>query len=96
MGGQTGATSEPTTQALGLDLVGERLDVVGAGVDGDVRVEQEEVDAVELDAVDLGAGGQVEHRVEVDAGFGAGAAFADEAGPHGVVKFRVVSHGCMS
>jgi hypothetical protein len=59
-------------------------------IDVDVRFEQEDVDAIEPGAVDLGLGGQIEHGVEVDAGFGAGTAFADEAGPHGVVKLGEV------
>ena len=53
-------------------------------------IEQEQIDAVEFHAVDFGLGGQVEHCVEVDERFGTRAALADEAGPHGVVKFRVV------
>ena len=53
-------------------------------------IEEEDVDAVEFDAVDAGLGGQVEHGVEVDRRLGAGAALADEAGPHGVVKLGVV------
>ena len=35
-------------------------------VDADVRIEEEQIDAVELHAVDLGRGGEVEHRVEID------------------------------
>ncbi len=53
-------------------------------------VEKEEIDAVEARAVDAGFGGEVEHGVEVDAGFGAGTAFAHETGPHGVVQFRKI------
>ena len=41
-------------------------------IDADVRIEEEHIHAVELHAVDFGLGGQVEHRVEVDARFGAG------------------------
>src|SRR6202035_3073128 len=61
-----------------------------------MRVKQEKVDAVDLDAVHLGLGGQVEHGVEVDERLGAGGAFADDAGPGCVVELwenvRVV-HG---
>ena len=52
-----------------------------------MRVEEEEVHAVELDAVDLGRGGQIEHGIQVDGRLGIGA-FADQAGPHGVVDFQ--------
>ena len=75
-------------EPLGRDLVGHGLEVVVADVDVDVRVVEEDVDAVELDAVDLGRGGQVEHRVQVDRRLGAGAPLADQAGPHRVVQFR--------
>ena len=87
VGGQTGATTEPTTKPLAAILSASRLQAVVVDVNVDVRVEEEEVHAVELDAVHLGLGGQVQHGIEVDAGFGAGAAFADQAGPHGVVQF---------
>ena len=60
---QTGATTEPITKPLAGDLVGHGLEVLVADVDVDVGVVEEEVDAVELDAVDLGRGGQVEHRL---------------------------------
>ena len=46
--------------------IGEPLDLVVARVDADVRIEQEQVDAVELDAVDRGLRGEIEHRVEID------------------------------
>ena len=94
VGGQTGATTEPTTKPRAPDLVGQALQIVVGRVDADVRVEQEQVDAVELDAVHLGGGGEVEHGVEVDGRFRV-RPFADEAGPHGVVKFRIgILHGC--
>ena len=49
--------------------------------------EEEQVDAVELDSVDLGGGGQVEHRVEVDGRLGV-RPLADHTGPDGVVELR--------
>jgi hypothetical protein len=60
-----------------------------------VGVEEENIDAIEFNAVDLGFGGEVEHGIEVDARFSAGAALADKAGPHGVVQFGegVGGHG---
>ena len=89
VGGHTGATTEPTTKPFDRTLSARRLSAVVVHLDVDVRVEQEQVHAVELDAIHLGLGRQVEHRVEVNARFSAGAAFADEAGPHGVVEFGV-------
>ena len=55
-----------------------------------MRVEKENVHAVEPDAIHLGSGAQIEHGPEADKGFGAGAAFADETGPHGVVQLGIV------
>ena len=54
------------------DLVGQRLQLVVGRVDADVRVEEEQVDAVELDAIDLGRGREVEHRIEAIGGSGRG------------------------
>jgi hypothetical protein len=77
-------------EAALLDLVRERLELVVGAVDVGVRIVEEEIDTVELDAVDLGLGRHVEHRVEVDERLAAGAALADEAGPHGIMKLGVV------
>ena len=52
-----------------------------------MRVEQENVHAVEVDPVHLGCGGQIEHRVEADKRFAGRAPFANEARPHCVVQF---------
>ena len=49
VGGHTGATSEPTTNPL-ADLSASRFNVI-ADVDVYVRVVQEQVDTIELDAV---------------------------------------------
>ena len=54
-----------------------------------MRGEEEEVDAVELDPVDLGCGGEVEHRVEVDRRLGT-VPLADHAGPRRVVQLGEV------
>ncbi len=75
-------------EPLGRNLIGNRFQIVVADVDVDVRLVEENVDSVKLDAVDLGGGGQLEHRVEVNKRFSARAPFADQAGPHGVVQFR--------
>ena len=56
-----------------------------------MRVEEEQVHAIEFNSIDLGASGQVEHGIEVNAGFGAGAAFADEARPHCIVEFGIIA-----
>src|SRR5262249_40068648 len=50
---------------------------------------EEDVDPIEPGAVDLRRSGQVEHRIQVDGRLGAGAPFADNAGPHRVMEFRV-------
>ena len=75
-------------------LVGQRLDLVVAGVDIDVRREQKQVDAVELHAVDLGRGGQIEHRIQVDRRLAA-LSFADHARPGGVVELGIVVGMCV-
>ena len=54
-----------------------------------MRLEEEQVEAVELHAVDFGGGGQVEHRVQIDRRLAA-VALADHARPGGVVKFGIV------
>ena len=66
VGGQTGATTEPTTRLRDADLSASRFRSFVGRVDADVRIEEKQVDAVELHAVDVGGGGQIEHRVEVD------------------------------
>ena len=58
-----------------------------------MRIEQEQIDAVEADAVDSRGRRQVEHRVEIDRRLRVGP-LADEPRPHRVVQcgFRVCSH----
>jgi hypothetical protein len=61
-------------------------------------IKQEQINPIESHAIDFGPGGQIEHRVEIDARLGPGTSFADQAGPHGIVKFRKIvglrlSHG---
>ena len=51
-----------------------------------MRVEEEEIDPVELRALDIGLRREVEHRLEIDERFCARAPFADEARPHRVVQ----------
>ena len=51
--GQTGATSEPTARPLAAILSAMRADRVVAGVGIGVRMEQEQIDAFELLAVDV-------------------------------------------
>ncbi len=87
VGGQTGATTEPMTKFPRTDLVGQTLQIVIGRIDLDVRREQEQIDAVEFRAVDLGGRRQVEHRVEADGRFGIGS-FSDDSRPGRVVKFR--------
>ncbi len=66
-----------------------RAKVVVAGIGIGVRMEQEQIDAFELLTVDVGGGGQLEHAVEADRRMVGARLLADEAGPHGVVKFGI-------
>ena len=67
MPGQTGATTEPTTRPLRTRSCRPSREIASSlAIEVDVRMEQEQIDAVELLAVDLGRGRQVEHRIEVD------------------------------
>ncbi len=82
-------------ESPGADFIRQGLDLVVGGVDVDVRLEEEQVHAIELHAIDGGLGGQGEHRVQIDGRLGIGT-FADEAGPHGIVQFGQLVHGCSS
>ena len=64
------------------------LQFVIRGVDAGVRGGQKQIDAVEMDAVYLGLGRQVEHGFEWNERFRVGS-LAYEAGPHGVVQSRM-------
>ena len=75
-------------QALGGDEVRHLLEVVLGDIGVGVRVEQEQVDAVELVAVDVGGDGHVEHLLESDRRVIGVGLLADEAGPHRVVQFH--------
>ena len=77
-------------QAVAGDVVGHPLDRVLVAVDVEMRRGDEEVDAVEFLAVDLGVGGQLEQRVERDDRLAVAAALADDARPHGVVELWIV------
>ena len=81
-------------EMLRADLVGEPFQIVVGRVDADVRVEEKQIDAVELDAVHFGRRRHVEHRVEVDRRLGI-RALADQPGPHGVMDSGVfvLGHG---
>ena len=57
-------------EALARDHVGDRLQVVVAGIGIGVRKKEEVVDAVELLAVHFGGGGQFEHRSRLIGGPG--------------------------
>ena len=48
VGGHTGATTEPTTNPSRANLVAQPLQIVVGRIDADVRVEQKQIDAVEL------------------------------------------------
>ena len=78
-----------------MNFLGEAPDARVININAGVGVEEEEIDAIEFDAVHFGVGGEVEHLVEINGGFSARAAFADEAGPHGIVKFGIVAVGML-
>jgi hypothetical protein len=69
-----------------LDSVGKSLEAVVINIDADVRFEKKKIDTVKFDSVNLGTGCQIEHGIEINAGFSARTAFANEARPHGIVK----------
>ena len=71
------------------DFVGQGFEFIVGRVDVDMRVEEEQIDAVEPHALDFGVGGQVEHGIQVDRRFAA-RPFADNARPCGIVEFGVV------
>lgn len=74
-------------EAFGGDFIGHGADIGLGGVRVGVGVEEEEVDAFVLRAIDFCGGGEFEHAVEAD-GWVIGAwFFTDEAWPHGVVEF---------
>ncbi len=51
VGGQTGATTDPTSRPKRAHLVGQSRQVVIARIDADVRFEQEQIHAIELHAI---------------------------------------------
>jgi hypothetical protein len=53
-------------QILCRDFIGELFDVVARRVNARVRLGEEQVDAVELDAVDLCGRGEFEHFIKAD------------------------------
>ena len=76
-------------QPVRANLFRQLFQLLVGRIDADVRIEQKQIDAVEPLAVDLGRGRQIEHRIELDRRLAA-LAFADDAGPRGVVKFGKV------
>ncbi len=89
VGGQTGATTEPISRFRATDFVGQGFELIVRRVDADMRLEEEQVDAVEAHALDFGVGRQIEHRIQIDGRLSA-RPFADDARPCGVVKFGVI------
>ena len=69
--------------------VGQPLDLVLAAVDVEVRMVEEDVEAVEADAVDRGGGGEIEHLLQPEGRF-APVALAHQSRPDGVVQLRIV------
>ncbi len=54
-----------------------------------MRIEKEQIHAIELHAVDLRRRGEIQHGIEINGRFSARTALAHQAGPHGIVQFRV-------
>ena len=67
------------------EFIGEACEIVIGGIDIGVRQREEEIGALETNAIHGGGGGEVEHCVKIDRRLGIGT-FADEAGPHGIVE----------
>ena len=76
-------------QIVLLHLFGKRLDLVIGRIDGGVRVDQKNIDAIKLHAIDLGVDSQRNHRVEINRRLRV-RTLADQTRPHGVVKFRKI------
>ncbi len=89
VGGQTGATDRANHQFARADLVGQFFQIVVRGVDIDVRRKEEQIDAVELHAVNFRSRRQIEHRIELDRRFGIWS-LADHTRPGRVVKLREI------
>jgi hypothetical protein len=51
-------------------------------------MEEKQIDAVELAAVDRSGGGELKHALKGDRRMIGVGFFSDETGPHGVVKFH--------
>ena len=91
VGGQTGATTEPTTKPLAANLIRELFDAVIVDIDAGMRIEKEDINAIESNAIDFGFGGQVEHRVEVDAGSAPGLPLPTRPGHMALCSFGKVA-----
>ena len=79
-------------KALAKSYIGKHLLVGITYLDyNDNFIEQKQVHAIKPDSIYFGASGQIEHRVKIYARLGARAAFADQARPHGIVKFGKVA-----
>ena len=74
-------------------MIDQTLDVVWRAVDRKMRIGEPEIDALELLAVSSGVGRELEEPVERNDRLAVRRALADDAGPHGVVKFGVVVVG---
>ena len=82
----------PTDSAL-YAAVSQQIPETVDGEPGSPEIEtQEQIDALELHAADVGGRGQIQHRLEIDRRLGV-RSLADESWPHGVVKCGVFVHG---
>ena len=77
-------------KAVARDVIDQTLDVIWRAVDRKMRIGEPKIDALELLAIELGVGRELEQRSSEMIGSVSPRALADDAGPHGVVKFGVV------
>ena len=91
-----GSDDRADDQPAGLHLVRQLFEVLVRGIDIDVRIEQEQIDPVELLPVHLGIRGVIEHRVQIDRRIVGAGFLADHSGPRGVVELgkimRMICH----
>ena len=72
-------------EAKRTDLFAKAFQIIVADIDADMRVVKKQVHPIEFHAIDGCIRSQQQHGVQVDARFGAGAAFAHQTRPHRVM-----------
>src|SRR5437879_4693777 len=61
-----------------------------------MRFKQKQIHSVKLDAIHLGIRREVKHGIKIDARLSSGTAFADQSGPHGIVKLGIITMAMFS